>query len=449
MANDKNINLVGDLLERALKSGADTADVVYFQNQSLSVAQRLGKPEAIERSEAQDLGLRVFIGKKNASISTTDMQENTLDQIIDRVISMAKESPEDHYAGIASEEVIAKDIPNIELFDPVEPSPSELTERATIAEDAALAVTGVSNSEGAEASWSQTTVTLAISNGFIGSYKKSNHSISAVVLAGAGQKMERDYEYSSCSFAEDLDDPINIGTTAGERAVKRLNPKRPASADIPVIYSPRVSGSLAGHLANALNGNSIARGTSFLKDALGKQIFSSGITIIDDPHRSRGLRSKPFDAEGLPTSKKFFVENGSISSWFLDLATARQLNTKSTGHAARSTTGSPSPSPSNLYLGAGAEAPDALMSDIKTGLYVTELMGMSVNMVTGDYSRGAGGFWLENGVCTHPVSDVTVAGNLKDMFKSLIPANDLEFKRGTDAPTIRIDGMTVAGPGDQ
>ena len=448
MANDDTITLVGDVIEKALKYGADAADVVYFQNNSLSVAQRLGKPEAIDRSEAKDLGLRVFIGARNASISTTDLKGSTLDQVIERVISMAKESPEDKYAGIAPNDLIAREFRNIETFDPTEPSPSELTERAGLAEEAALAVNGINNSEGAEASWSQTTVVLGISNGFIGSYKKSSHNVSAVVLAGEGQNMERDYDYSSCCFAEDLEDPSVVGKTAGERAVKKLNPKRPASADIPVIYSPRVSSSLIGHLANALNGNSIARGTSFLKDSLEQQIFSPGIRIIDDPHRPRGLRSKPFDAEGLNTCKTWIVEDGRINSWFLDLATARQLNATSTGHAARSSTGNPSPAPSNLYMEAGTMTPEMLMSDIKTGLYVTELMGMSVNMVTGDYSRGAGGFWIENGVCTHPVSDVTVAGNLKDMFKNLEPGNDLEFKRGTDAPTIRVDGMTVAGPGN-
>ena len=444
----KDSSLVNELINKALKAGADAADAIYIENQSLSIAQRLGKPESIERSEEQDLGLRVFVGKKNASISATDLKTEVLDQMIDRVISMAKESPEDQYAGIAAESEIAKDFPAIDLFDPKEPSTQELTERAATAEEAALSVKGVTNSEGGEAAWSSTKVRLMTSNGFSGSYERTGHSVSAVVLAGEGQNMERDYEYSSTVYADDLDDPVKIGITAGERAVERLNPKKPATADIPVIYSPRVSGSLIGHLSNALSGNSIARGTSFLKDLMGKQVFNSDIEVVDDPHRRRGLRSKPFDGEGLPTLARLIIKDGCISSWFLDLAAARQLGALPTGHAARSTSGNPSPNPTNLYLKAGKEDPQTLMNDIKTGLYITELMGTSVNMVTGDYSRGAGGFWIENGVCIHPVSDVTVAGNLKNMFANLVPANDLEFKRGTDAPTVRIDGMTVAGPGD-
>lgn len=448
MTITEDSSLLNELINKALKAGADTADAIYFENQSLSIAQRLGKLESIERSEEQDLGLRVFIGKKNASISATDLKTEVLDQMIERVISMAKESPEDQYAGIATESEIAKNFPKIDLFDPKEPSTQELTERAAAAEEAALSVKGVTNSEGGEAAWSSTRITLAASNGFSGSYKRTGHSLSAVVLAGEGQNMERDYDYSSAIYADDLDDPVKIGTTAGKRAVHRLNPKKPASADIPVIYSPRVSGSLIGHLSSALSGNSIARGTSFLKDFMGKQIFNSDIEVVDDPHRRRGLRSKPFDGEGLSTLSRLIVRDGCINSWFLDLATARQLGAPPTGHAARSTSGNPSPNPTNLYLKAGRETPKTLIEDIKTGLYVTELMGMSVNMVTGDYSRGAGGFWIENGVCTHPVSDVTVASNLKNMFANLIPANDLEFKRGTDAPTVRVDGMTVAGPGD-
>ncbi len=448
MTNRDSRSLLEELINRALKAGADAADAVYFENQSLSVSQRLTKPESIERSEEQDLGLRVFIGKKNASVSTTDLRTEILDQVLERVISMAKESPEDQFAGIATTAETAKMLPNIDLFDPTEPTADELTERAAKAEAAALAVKGVTNSEGGEAAWSSTKITLVASNGFAGTYSRTGHSLSAVVLAGEGHNMERDYEYSSAVYAADLDDPAQIGATAGERAVRRLNPKRPGSADVPVVFSPRVSGSLISHLSSALNGNSIARGTSFLKDSMEKMVFQSSIQVIDDPLRARGLRSKPFDGEGLSTSKQCIVENGQIKSWFLDLATARQLGRNSTGHAARSTSGNPSPSASNLYLAAGDNDPQALMLDIRTGLYVTELMGSSVNMVTGDYSRGAGGFWIENGVCVYPVRDVTVAGNLKDMFANLAPANDLEFKRGTDAPTVRIDGMTVAGSGD-
>ena len=441
-------DLLEQLISKAKSSGADSADAMFVENRSLSVTQRLGKPESIERSEDKDLGLRVFVGKRNATVSTTDMKPESLDKLIERVVSMAKVAPEDPYARIAHDSEITTSNPKIELFDPSEPSAEKLIERASLAEESALSVTGVTNSEGGEAAWSDTTIMLATSNGFKGTYRRSGHSLSAVVLAGEGQNMERDYEYSSTVFEADLTNPKTVGQIAGERAVRRLNPKKPGSASIPVIYDPRVSGSLVGHLANALNGSSIARGTSFLKDAMGKQIFQSGVRIIDDPHRARGLRSKPFDGEGLPNQKYAIINDGYVNSWFLDLATADQLELISTGHAARSTGGAPSPSPTNLYLDAGEVSPVSLMHDIKSGLYVTELMGMSVNMVTGDYSRGAGGFWIDNGEITYPVSDITVAGNLTDMFSQLIPANDLEFKRGTDAPTVRIDGMTVAGPGD-
>ena len=448
MTDIKQSLLLEELISKAKTAGADTADALFVESRSLSVAQRLGHPESIERSESHDLGLRVFIGKRNATISTTDIKTKSLDTLIERVVSMAKVAPEDPFARIATKDEITISIPNIDLFDPSEPTAQTLIERASLAEEAALAVKGVTNSEGGEAAWSATKVILATSNGFYGTYERSGHSLSAVVLAGIGQNMERDYEYSSTVYQSDLDDPTIIGKRAGERAVKRLNPKKPGSASIPVIYDPRVSGSLIGHLSSALNGSSIARGTSFLKNAMGDQIFPSNIQVLDDPHRPRGLRSKPFDGEGLANKKCLIIENGIVKSWFLDLATAGQLGLTSSGHASRSTGGAPNPSPSNLYLAAGESSPEALINDIKKGLYVTELMGMSVNMVTGDYSRGAGGFWIENGKITYPVSDITVAGNLKDMFAKLIPASDLEFKRGTDAPTVRIDGMTVAGPGN-
>lgn len=447
MDQDRQIDLLQGLIEKARRAGADAADALYVESRSLSVAQRLGKPEAIERSESHDLGLRVLVGKQQSIISSTDTKPDALNELVERVVAMAKVAPEDIYAGIADPGDIAKTFPEIDMFDPTEPPAERLVERATAAEEAALAVKGVTNSEGGEAGWSSSRISLVASNGFAGSYQRSGHSVSAVVLAGEGQNMERDYDYSSMVHEADLEDAAAIGRKAGERAVRRLNPRRPASASVPVVYDPRVSRSLVGHLSSALNGGSVARGTSFLKDAMDQAIFAAGIQILDDPHRPRGPRSKPFDAEGLATAPRAIIEDGHVRSWFLDLATARQLGLKSTGHAARSAGGVPSPSISNLYLAAGSVSPENLRADIVSGLYVTELMGMSVNMVTGDYSRGAGGFWIENGEITYPVSDVTVAGNLKDMFANLVPADDLEFKVGTDAPTIRIDGLTVAGPG--
>jgi len=448
MDQDTQIDLLQSLIEKAKKAGADAADGVFIESRSLSAAQRLGKPEAVERSEEHDLGLRVFVGKRQSVVSTTDTKPDALDELVERVVAMAKIAPEDEYAGIAEASDIVTDIPTLEMFDPTEPPAERLVERATAAEDAARAVKGVTNSEGGEARWSTSTICLVASNGFAGSYRRSSHSVSAVVLAGEGQGMERDYDYSSTVFESDLDDPEAIGTSAGERAVRRLDPRRPSSAAVPVVYDPRVSRSLIGHLSSGLNGASVARGTSFLKDAMGTAVFAPGIEILDDPHRARGLRSKPFDAEGIATTRRAIVEDGHVRSWFLDLATARQLGLSTTGHAARSAGGVPGPTTTNLFLSPGSATPGELMSDITSGLYVTELMGMSVNMVTGDYSRGAGGYWIENGEVTYPVSDVTVAGNLKDMFAALVPANDLVLKYGTDAPTVRIDGMTVAGPGD-
>lgn len=446
--SDNQLDLLQGLIEKAKRQGATDADAIFVDSRSVSAAQRFGKPESVERSESRDLGLRVLVGKRQAVVSTTDHKPDALDELVERAVAMAKVTPEDAFAGLADPGDIAKSYPAIDMHDPTEPPAERLVERATVAEDAALSVKGVTNSEGGEAGWSSSRVVLVASNGFSGTYQRSSHSVSAVVLAGEGQKMERDYDYSHTVYEADLEDAATIGRRAGERAVRRLNPRRPSSASVPVVYDPRASRSLVGHVASALNGASVARGTSFLKDAMGTAIFAAGINIIDDPHRRRGMRSKPFDAEGLALERRAIIEGGVVRSWFMDQATARQLGLKSTGHASRSTGGTPSPSPTNLYLEAGAVSPEELIADIVSGLYVNELMGMSVNMVTGDYSRGAGGFWIENGQITYPVSDVTVAGNLRDMYAALVPANDLEIKHGTDAPTVRIDGMTVAGPGE-
>ena len=447
MTQDSQLDLLQGLIDKARRSGATAADAVFVDSRSLSAAQRLGKPEAVERSEEHDLGLRVLVGRRQAVVSSTDIKPDALDELVKRAVAMAKAMPEDEFAGLADPADITASYPEIDMSDPTEPPAERLVERATAAEQAALAVKGVTNSEGGEAGWSSSRITLVASNGFAGSYQRSSHSVSAVVLAGEGQGMERDYDYSHTVYEADLDDAAEIGRRAGERAVARLNPHRPKSAAVPVVYDPRASRSLVGHIASALNGSSVARGTSFLKGAMDTAIFAKGVSIIDDPHRPRGMRSKPFDAEGLATERRAIIEDGHVRSWFLDQATARQLGLKSTGHAARSAGGTPGPSATNLYLAAGPLSPEALIADIVSGIYVTELMGMSVNMVTGDYSRGAGGFWIENGKITYPVSDVTVAGNLKDMYAALIPASDLEIKHGTDAPTVRIDGMTVAGPG--
>ena len=440
------LDLLDDLLARARKAGADTADSVFFEGASLAIAQRLGQSEKLERAEGRDLGLRVFIGKRQAIVSSTDFDPATLDELVERAVAMARIAPEDPFCGIADpEQIITGDAPDLDICDPAEPTAEALVDMARRAEDAARAVEGVTNSEGAEAGWSTSTVAMAATNGFARSYSMSSQSVSASVLAGEGTEMERDYDYDTAVYGADLRSAEEIGRGAGERAVRRLNARKVETAQIPVVYDPRISSGMVRHLSGAINGSAIGRGTSFLKDSMGEQIFASGITIVDDPHRRRGLRSKPFDGEGIPNARRNLIEDGKLTTWILDLSSARQLGLKTTGNASRGTASPPGPATTNLYMEAGKVSPAELMADIKSGLYITELIGMGVSTVTGDYSRGATGFWIENGEIAYPVRELTVAGNLKDMFANLTPADDLEFRFGVDAPTLRIDGMTIAG----
>ncbi len=432
-------------MDDALKQGADAADAVVFNASSVSVSCRLGKLEKLERSESNDLGLRVFVGRQQAIVSSTDFEEGAIKDVVARAVAMAKAAPEDPYCGIATADSLVTDPPTLQIYDAKEPRDESLIEAACSAEDAARSVAGITNTEGAETAWSKARIAIATSNGFARSYETSSHSLAASVLAGEGTSMERDYDYTSSVYHADLADPVEIGRNAGKRAVKRLNARKVETQQVPVIYDPRVSGGIVRHYAGAINGSSISRGTSFLRDEMGKKVLADGINIVDDPHRDRGLRSKPFDAEGLANSKKYLAKDGVLETWVLDLASARQLGIESTGNASRGTASPPSPGVTNLYMEAGRYSPADLISDIIRGFYVTELIGMGINMVTGDYSRGASGFWIENGEITYPVTEMTVAGNLKDMFKKLIPADDLAFRDGTDAPTLRIDGMTVAG----
>ncbi|RKQ68801.1 TldD/PmbA family protein [Oceanibaculum indicum] len=440
-----SLSLLADLIAQAKKAGADAADAVLAEGESLSHGQRLGKLEKIERAEGKDLGLRVFIGQRSATVSSTDFKKDALREAVERAIAMAKLAPEDKYAGIAGADQLARSWPEIDMLDPAEPTPEHLAERASTIEEAALAVSGVSNSEGAEASWGRSTVTLVTSAGFAGRYARSSQGVSVSVIAARDGEMETDYDYTSAVYAGDLEDPALVGRRAGERTVRKLGPRKAKTAQVPVVFEPRMARSLVGHLLGAISGASVARGTSFLKDRMGQRIFAPGIMIVDDPHRPRGMRSKPFDGEGLANGKRNLIEDGVLTTWLLDLASARQLGLQSTGHAARGTGGPPSPSSSNTHLVAGTLSPEELIADIEQGFYVTEMMGSGANMVTGDYSRGAAGYWIEKGQIAYPVSEVTIAGNLKDMFAKLTPASDLEFKGSTDAPTVRIDGMTVAG----
>jgi PmbA protein len=366
-------------------------------------------------------------------------------KLAERAVAMARVAPDDKYVGLADPSLLARDFPDLDLLDRNVPTTAELERRATEAEAASLAVTGVTKSGGASASSGIGGMVLVTSTGFHGSYLRSSHSISTTAISGEGTGMERDYDFTAAPHASDLASPESVGRKAGERAVARVNPRKVGTCKVPVVFDPRVAGSLVGHLIGAVNGASIARKTSFLKDRLGEQLFAKNIRIVDDPLRVRGLRSQTFDAEGVRVERRAIIDEGVLTTWLLDCATARELGMETTGHAHRGVSSSPSPGSYNLHLEGGEATPDELMSDIKQGFYVTDLIGSGVNGVTGDYSRGASGFWIENGKVTYPVSEVTIAGHLLPMFKSLVPANDLEFRYSVNAPTLRIEGLTLGG----
>jgi len=440
----RHLEALEALVGAAGLAGAEAADALLIASAALSVQRRLGKIEQLERSEEFGLGLRVLIGRRQAIVSTTSADPAGFAALAERAVAMAKVVPEDPFAGLAErpDGLLAADL---DLEDPTEPSAEALIARTAEAEEAALAVPGVTNSEGAEASWSRTTYALAGSNGFAGAYRRTTHSTSATALAGSGTGMERDYDYATAIHLADLRDPAAIGRRAGEQAVRRLDPRRPRTARLPVVFDPRVAGSLLGHLAGAINGAAVARGTSFLKDRMGQRVMAPGLSVLDDPMRRRGLRSRPFDGEGMKGERRAVVEDGVLTTWLLDGRSARQLGLASTGHASRSTGGPPGPGPTNLWLAPGTVTPAALMADIREGLYVTEMIGMGVNQVTGDYSRGAAGFMIRDGALAEPVSGITIAGNLAEMLLHLTPADHLEFRRGTDSPTVRVEGLTLAG----
>ena len=434
------------LVERARAAGADAADAVYIADASESVQVRLGKLEDVERSENEHIGLRVFCGSRSASIGSTDLSDAALAELAARAVAMARLAPEDPYAGLAPEERLMRGpLPELELAEAGEPNPAQLRAMAEEAEDAARAIPGVTNSEGGGASSGAAVLALATSHGFAGAYNGSSRGLSASVVAGEGSDMQRDYAWRSARHAADLPTPRQIGELAGQRAVARLNPGRLKSGPLPVVFDPRVGGSLIGHLVGAMSGPSIARRASFLLDREDEQLFDGAVSIVDDPLRPRGLRSRPFDGEGLPVSRRALVEGGKLTGWLMDSASARQLGRAPTGHATRGHSGAPGVSASNLHLESGPLSPAELIADIAEGVYVTELIGQGVNGVTGDYSRGASGFRIVNGEIAGPVAEFTVAGHLIDMFKALTPANDMEWHRAVNVPTIRVDGMTVAG----
>jgi PmbA protein len=449
MTEARHLATLDALVGAARSAGADAADALLVASASLSVQRRLGAIEQLERAEEFGIGLRVFVGRRQAIVSTTAPDPAGFGALAERAVAMARVVPEDPFGGLPDlpDGAIGADfdLAALDLEDPDEPAAPALIARAAAAEEAALAVAGVTNSEGAQASWTRATYALAASNGFAGGYARTTHSVSTTAVAGEGTAMERDYDHATAIHLGDLRDPTAIGRRAGERAVGRLNPRRPRTARLPVVFDPRVAGSLLNHLVGAISGAAVARGTSFLKDRMGEAVMAPGVSVFDDPTRPRGLRSRPFDGEGLGGQRRALVEGGVLTTWLLDGRSARQLGLRSTGHASRSIGSPPSPGPSNLWLAAGTISPQAMMADIREGLYVTELIGMGVNQVTGDYSRGAAGFLIRDGAVAEPVSEITIAGQLREMLLQLTPADDLEFRRGTDSPTVRVEGMTLAG----
>ena len=444
--NKTQINEKADyLIKKSKKAGAEDVDVVYVENTNIDVGCRLKKIEKLERSESNDLGLRFIKNKKQVIVSSNDLSNKSLEELVYKASNMVKAVPKDPYCSIAEKKDLIKKIPNLNILENKEPSINSLKNKVIEAEKAGLNVNGVTNSEGSEIGWNKSKIHLFNSNGLNVNYQSSNYSIYVVLIAGKGTSMEREYEFASSVSEKDLIKPSIVGKKAGEKAVKRLKPRKIKTSKIPVIFSPRVANSFLRYLSSSINGNSIARGTSFLKKKLNKKIFSENINIVDNPLKKGGLQSKPFDGEGLETKKTEIVKNGELKTWILDLSTAKQLKLKSTGHASRGISSPPSPNPTNLYFEPGDSAPKNLIGNIKKGIYLTELMGSSVNLINGDYSRGGSGFWIDKGEITYPINEITIADNLNEMFKRIILADDLEFKQGLNSPTMLIENMTVAG----
>ena len=445
LSTEKARDIAARLVERAVRAGATAADAMLVAGSSTSVSVRLGELEDVSRSDDREIGLRVFAGQRSASVASADFSDDSLDELVTRALPMAAEAPEDPYAGLAPAELLLKgEAPDLDSYDPSDPDPAALRARALLAEVAARAVTGVTNSNGGSAGSSASTVALATSAGFAGAYRASGFSCSASVVAGEGSAMQRDYASHVARHLADLEAAEEIGRRAGERAAARVGPVKPEPGRYPVLFDPRVAASLLGHLSSAISGSAIARGTSFLLEALGTQLFAPGIVIRDDPHRPRGLRSRPFDGEGLPVRAIDLVADGILTGWIADSAAARQLGIVPTGHGSRGVSGAPGASPSNLSLLPGRRSREQLMAAFPRAILVTELIGQGVNGVTGDYSRGAAGFLIEGGEIVGPIAEITIASNLKDMFRTLEPGSDLEYRQGVDAPTLLIPEMTVA-----
>ena len=440
--------LTADLLERALSKGADAADAVVSQGTSLSIEVREGALEHAERAEGIEIGIRALVGQRQACVSANDVRPETLDEIAERAVQMARIAPEDPHIGLADAGQIATtwDIETLDLVDAgSDPAPADLEDAARSAESAALAVEGISKVQSAGAYMSKSAIHLAATNGFSGGYLRTGHGISAVAITGEGTDMERDYFGETRVYRADVPDPETVGRIAAERTLARAGARKPPTGTFPVLYDERVASSLIGHLLQAANGASVARGASWLMGRIGEQVLPDGLSIVEDPHRVRVGGSRPFDGEGLPTAKRTIVENGVLQGWTLDLATARKLGMESTASASRGPSAPPSPTTGNIALTPGAVTRDDLVKDMGTGLLVTSMIGSTVNPTTGDYSRGASGFWVENGEIRFPVNECTIAGNLIDMLKTIVPANDGREWTSRVIPSLLVEGLTIAG----
>ncbi len=441
-------DLTAQLLDAALKAGAETADAVVVDGTSLSIDVRAGTLEQAERAEGIDLGLRVFVGHRSATVSASDIRDSTLTEMAMRAVAMAQEAPEDPHAGLADPAQLARTLEStaLELHDPSpEPSPEDLQHDAQTAEAAALEVKEVTQVQSASAGYSAQGVHLAATNGFSAGYRRTRRALSCVAIVGAGTEMERDVDGDSRTFQADLRDARDIGARAAARAVQRLGARKPPTGSYPVLFDERVASSLIGHLLVAANGASIARGASWLRDALGEAVLPDHLSLVEDPHRPRAASSRMFDAEGLPTQPRRIVDSGVLTGWTLDLATGRKLGMPSTANAGRGTSSGPSPSTWNVALTEGTASRAELIRDMGTGLLVTSMIGSTINPNTGDYSRGAAGLWVENGEITHAINECTIAGNLREMLRSIVPANDARPHLSRVVPSLLVSGMTLAG----
>ncbi|MDH5529897.1 MAG: TldD/PmbA family protein [Paracoccaceae bacterium] len=446
--SDRLETLTAVLLSAAQKAGADAADALAVDGRSVSVDVRAGKLEQAERSEGIEIGLRVLIGQRQACVSASDISDRTIHEMAERAVAMAREAPEDSSLGLADPSQLAKDwdLAALDLADPsAEPDPADLEDDARKAETAALAVKGICQCQAASAGYGRRSVHLAASNGFSGGYTRTSRSISAVAITGEGLAMERDWAAESRTYQSELPSPDEIGQLAGMRAAERAGARKPKTGAYPVLFDERIASGLIGHLLGAINGSAITRGASWLRDALGTQVLPSGLTILEDPLRPRISGSRPFDGEGLPTRPRAIVDDGILTGWTLDLGTARRLGMASTASAARGTSAPPSPSVSNIALTQGNKNRAGLLADMGTGFLVTSMIGSSINATTGDYSRGASGFWVENGQIAYPVNECTIAGNLREMLMRITPANDARQHLSHVVPSLLVEGLTIAG----